>query len=499
MERLFKSFSQVDSSTARKYGGTGLGLAISIRLANLMGGEMSVDSEEGHGTTFWFTVPVYHELPLFDNTEVLPKTAITGNNLAMIAGKRVLIIDDNVLQRQSLQTQLSLWSMKPVECSTAENAIDLLKTEMAAGEPFDVIIVDKTIDDGDGTDLITELSKSCEYAKLPQILLMPLSAESGLDKSLLDNNVKELTKPLANDSLFSAIITSLFGSEQVDEEAVANSVIENNKQAADDTALLKRRVGIRVLVAEDNRINQIVVKDTLNTAGYESVTVDNGRLAFERIMTERFDIILMDCMMPEMDGYEATQQIREWEQKQIQLRNNTGCERIPIIALTANATKDDEQTCLVAGMDAFCSKPINPKFLLELIDKWCLTSHPTYHKRIRDAMPDSDEVPIMISQVEKHCGGDKESMRELLEYFKQQLPKDYAEIEQNYKEKNHARMITVVHSIIGSAGLLGSLRLEKLCDEVEAADNSQDSNKLEEKIRALRDEVKRCCEFMESL
>ncbi|MDR3111029.1 MAG: PAS domain S-box protein [Planctomycetaceae bacterium] len=499
MERLFKSFSQVDSSTARMYGGTGLGLAISIRLANLMGGEMGVESEEGNGTMFWFTLPVYHELPFFDKTETLPKTAITGKNLALIDGKRVLIVDDNALQRQSLQTQLSLWSMRAVECSTAACAAELLKTETVAGRPFDVIIVDKAIGDGDGTNLITELSKNGEYAKLPQILLMPLSAESGLDKSLLNNNVKELTKPLSNNSLFSAIITLLFGCEQADEKAAANSVIENDKQAVDDAALFKRRTGIRVLVAEDNRINQIVVKDTLNKAGYESITVDNGRLAFERVMTERFDIILMDCMMPEMDGYEATRQIREWERKQVESRNNACSGRVPIIALTANATTDDEQKCLAAGMDAFCSKPINPKLLIEMIDKRCLTNQPVYHKRIRDAMPDSDEMPIIISHVEKQCGGDKDAVRKLLENFKQQLPKDYAEIEHNYKENNHARMLTIIHSIIGSTGLLGSLRLQKLCDEVEAATNSQDSNQLEEKIVALRDEVRRCCEFMESL
>ena len=491
MDRLFQSFSQVDSSTARKYGGTGLGLAISIRLVHLMGGDMGVESEEGKGATFWFTVPVYHQPSLLALSDPNFDRNVSEANLALLSRRPVLIVDDNTIQRQTLLTQLELWQMKPVACQTLPGAIEKLESAISTDRPFELAIIDQTITNARGTDLIEAIHQIPKLEGLPQILLLPLTTEVELSLMPLPGTVRKLSKPVFNSTLFAAIFASLFGTEQGD---AASAARENEEKDSDliprETTQMRRRSGIRVLVAEDNRVNQIVVTDTLKTAGYDSALVDNGRLALEAVTSEHFDMVLMDCQMPEMDGYEATRKIRQWESE------TTPKNRIPIIALTANVTKEDEQLCLAAGMDAYCSKPINPKTLIATLDQWLPENLGEYTHHSRETIPVFSNEPIVVSRIEEHCGGNATIVQGVLGEFLHQVPLDLEEIERRLEDRNYSRVWTVIHSMMGTAGVVGASRLHDICDEIERYCQSCDQEALSTKLPLLRNEVNRCCDFI---
>ena len=392
--RLFRAFSQTDSSTARVYGGTGLGLAISMKLVNLMGGEISVESEEGKGSTFRFSVPFrcdpkvlqclheeFKDCPKI-NDEPCPDAdrhrcgAFIARSIDLPCspkGHSVLIVDDNEIQRQSLQTQLQNWEMECTICPSGEEASRLWDESRTDGKPFDLLIFDNTLVDGNGLEWICRLverERNHGRSSPPIIYLCPLAEEH--DRELLQEIRTEcISKPVYPSPLFNVILDQLFAFKR-QEGLPSGEFRDSSKSQISPTptgntqrtkSLLQGKV--HILIAEDNRVNQIVAQNLLQDAGFTCDIVVNGHEACTAIRQKHYDIILMDCQMPEMDGFEATDLIRTWEREQ-------GKRRMPIIALTANATQKDVQRCFDSGMDAYCSKPINPQFLIRLIEEWFL-------------------------------------------------------------------------------------------------------------------------------
>ncbi|WP_026899261.1 hybrid sensor histidine kinase/response regulator [Daejeonella oryzae] len=332
LSRLFKAFSQVDSSTTRKYGGTGLGLVISEKLIDLMGGKVEVSSKEGVGTTFSFTI----KSKLAENS-VLPDDQL---DLTCTKGKRVLLVDDNVNSLSILKSQLQSIHLQVITASSAKMALGILKRDVK----FDLIVTDMQMPEMDGLGLAGRLKIKVPH--IPVILLSAVGDESKTKHPDLFNAV--LTKPVKESQLFAVLQSELQSENKKPVEIKANSSILN-----EDFAQL---YPLNILIAEDNLINQKLATRILYKLGYKTVVANNGLEAVEMLKKTPFDVILMDMQMPEMDGLEATAMIRKTSDHQPQ-----------IIAMTANALPEDREACIQSGMNNYISKPINLEILVDIL------------------------------------------------------------------------------------------------------------------------------------
>lgn len=340
LDLLFKAFSQVDSSTTRKYGGTGLGLIICEKLVHLMKGNISVTSDEGKGSTFTFSILTKPSAQLSKN--------YTGNGSLALEDKRVLIVDDNNTNRTILHEQLIQWNMVPVTTANAYEAMSLLISE----PEFDLILTDMDMPGMDGVAFAQHVQK--RFPELPIILLTSLCNNTITATEKLFKSV--ITKPIKLQMLYNEIKQALHKSE-----FCAEHTEETITQATQESESLKlaQKYPLNILVAEDDMFNQMIAVQLLETLGYEITITGNGSIAIEQLHQQHYDLIFMDVQMPEMDGYHATKYIRE-----------NFKESPVILAMTANAMDGDKDKCLNAGMDDYISKPINFGELTNKLEYW---------------------------------------------------------------------------------------------------------------------------------
>ena len=342
MERLFQSFSQADSSTTRKYGGTGLGLVISKRLSEMMGGRMWVESDgEDAGTTFYFTIQA-------SEAESAPRKYSRDLRGAQpeLSGKRILIVDDNETNRKILQLQTEKWGMESVAFETPAEVLDELKSDRT----YDLLILDMHMPEMDGLQLAAEIRKSDQGKELPLALLTSLGRRD-IDAEDL-NFVAHLMKPLKPSHLFDALVTIFEGDETKRERKA--------QPAPTADADLATRHPLRILIAEDNAVNQKVALRVLQQLGYRADVASNGLEAIQSVERQPYDVVLMDVQMPEMDGLEATREIvSTWKPG----------DRPQIVAMTANALEGDREMCIEAGMDDYITKPIRVSDLVAALTK----------------------------------------------------------------------------------------------------------------------------------
>jgi signal transduction histidine kinase/DNA-binding response OmpR family regulator len=342
MDRLFRSFSQIDASTTRKYGGTGLGLAISKRLTELMGGSMWVDSTPGVGSTFHFTVPASEA----------PSVAGPSRRLPALRGKRMLIVEDNDTNRRILALQSLAWGMEFSAVASGPEALALL----ARGDRYDVAILDMLMPEMDGLRLAQEICRHATDSKLPLVMLSSigrteLTAIAGGDAGALGRLFAAvLTKPVKASSLL-AVLGRVCGGQPARDEPGA---------AAAAPATLAERLPLRVLVAEDNPINQKVALRLLERLGYRADIAANGLEVLDAVARRPYDVILMDVQMPEMDGFEASRQLRARARATLRPR---------IVAMTAHAMEGDREACLAAGMDDYIAKPVRIEDLAAALER----------------------------------------------------------------------------------------------------------------------------------
>jgi signal transduction histidine kinase/CheY-like chemotaxis protein len=349
--RLFQAFSQADSSTTRKYGGTGLGLAISKRLAELMGGAIGVESTPGRGSTFWFTVRL---------TKRPVPCAAAQSAPAALRGLRVLCVDDNAINRAILEAQLTAWGMH-VECvADGPYALARLRAAHCDARPYALAILDHQMPEMDGMTLARAIYTDPVLRTTRLIMLSSLGQRLPEDAAQHTGIAAYLTKPVRQSQLYDCI-TTVMGS------AVALSTGSPVTPPRRPEAQAQLRA--KVLVAEDNMVNQKVAVRMLEKFGYQADVVANGREAIEALARLAYDCVLMDCQMPEMDGYEATVAIRQ--------REMSTERHIPIIAMTANAMQGDREQCLAVGMDDYLSKPVKAEELLAILQKWVRLSDQT--------------------------------------------------------------------------------------------------------------------------
>ncbi|BCX89590.1 two-component system, sensor histidine kinase and response regulator [Methylomarinovum tepidoasis] len=335
-ERLFQPFTQADASTTRRFGGTGLGLTISKQLVEKMGGEIGVESEPDRGSTFWFTLP----LPPATDTAPAPLTT------AELAGKHALIVDDNATNRRIVASYLEHFGMTSATAEDGRQGLAILKQHP---EGFDLVILDMHMPNLDGAGLAAAMQADPRLAAIPRVLLSSGTTLNEDERRCL--GIRHcLLKPVRQDALRRLLCDTL-AAMPVTETAVAAPPPVPDRPWA----------GKRVLVAEDNPVNAKLIDRLLGKLALEAKIVENGRLALETLERETFDLVLMDCQMPEMDGYEATRRLRTWE---------NGRSRLPVVALTAHAGEGEREKCLAAGMDDYLSKPLRRPELEAVLERY---------------------------------------------------------------------------------------------------------------------------------
>lgn len=347
---LFQPFTQADASTTRKYGGTGLGLSISKRLVELMGGEIGIESVKGKGSTFWFTIPLMRSAA----ADGLPAA---GQNPK---GLRVLTVDDSSPGRDIIHRYLLSWGMRNEGIPGGKDALAALRREAAANNPYDLAIIDLNMPGMDGFELARATKIDPAIAGTKLIALTAYDSKGKREQAFQAGFSFFLTKPVRQSLLYDCIV-NVVGRPELQPESIEQGVNLPPNDPGSAPALSPNK-GELILLVEDSRANQKLALKLLKKLGYSADTVANGLDAVEAVSGKNYALVLMDCQMPVMDGFEATRLIRE--------AGAAGGRHVPIIAMTANAMQGDREKCIKAGMDDYLTKPIDPKMLREALEQW---------------------------------------------------------------------------------------------------------------------------------
>jgi len=472
--RLFQSFMQADTSTTRRYGGTGLGLAISREIVRLMGGVISLNSVPGKGSTFWFEIPL--------DLQVERRKRHTQQS--GLQDLRALVVDDSKTNRDILTAQLSAWGLRTLVVDSADAALTVLADAAAAGDPYRLGILDLHMPDKDGVILAREIRAYAALPTLPMIMLASGDSERTLREAMAAGLFRYVRKPVRQSDLYECLLDVLGLAPGADVPRAERPVPSAGR------AMLCAHV----LLAEDNPINQEVVKAMLQRLGCSLEIVDNGRRAVERSLAATFDVVFMDCQMPEMDGYAAATEIRRLEALEKRER------RLTIVALTAHALDGDREKCLAAGMDDYITKPLQTAELRRVLTQWvkavapspgtatagdgriseAVASPPPVIRESAPEPPAAEPVPPAIvgpsggdgvfnhAEVLKRCLGDEQLMATLLRVFVQQAGEDLAEIRRAIAGGDAQGVLRAAHRLKGSAGNLAIERIRQSALDLES-------------------------------
>jgi signal transduction histidine kinase/DNA-binding response OmpR family regulator/HPt (histidine-containing phosphotransfer) domain-containing protein len=452
---LFQPFSQSDSSMARRFGGTGLGLSICKQLVDLLGGVIGVESAPGCGSRFWFTLP-------------LEPVAVAAGPAPVLdlSGRRVLIVDDNATNRLILWHHLTHWGLIVREADHGAAALAEFERAQSRGTPYDLVLLDLQMPGMDGFALARAMSADPALKEIPRLLLSSGGLADEAERKVL-GIARSLLKPVRQSQLFDAI-ADLF----------------ETRTLARDRAPSKSRPALpdygnyRVLVVEDNKVNQKVVLAMLAKFGLAPALAENGQVALDRLAEAPFDLVLMDCQMPVLDGYEATRMLRARELAE-------GSRRTPVVALTAHAAAGEREKCLAAGMDAYLSKPVSQKELAATLARW-LGKAPATN---RDASPDPQAEPVCAGPPAagaplwdrdaalRGLDGDEELLNELIAVFVAEVPAQLTTLRGALERSDLADLADAAHAIKGMSGHFGAedvtalaLKLEQSARTAKSAD-----------------------------
>ncbi len=443
--KLFMPFTQADASTTRKYGGTGLGLAICKQLVTLMGGRIGVESQLGQGSKFWFEVPF---APAIQPASV--------QRYELLRGRRLLVVDDNATNRQAIRHQASRWGMQVDEADSAAIALKVLQS--SARIPYDVALIDLQMPLTDGITL-GEIKANAVIAGVSLVLLTPTNQRDEVQRALSVGFDAYLVKPVKPSRLLDTLITILGNQEQrTGKEQLSSSVQISSSHLP--------KPKLRILLAEDNLINQKVALKQLHNLGYEADVAANGQEVLQLLTNIPYDLILMDCQMPVQDGFETTREIRRRQQTEPLPTQRSRC---PIVvALTANAMKEDQQRCLDAGMDDYLSKPVAKEKLAAVLKRWTCTILAPEEAIASQQEPTTDATSLMLDWEHLHqlSEGNSEFELELLQMFVEDAQPQLETLAVAIAAKDVQQAMWVAHYLKGASGNVGAtgmyLSAEKL-------------------------------------
>jgi len=469
---LFEKFTQADTSTTRKYGGTGLGLAICKQLAELMGGEVSVVSEEGKGSEFSVTARFAKQ------TEGVRAAAFEPADLRHV---RVLVVDDNATSREILTTYMASWGMRPAETSDGPSAIQMLLRGREVGDPFRLAVLDMQMPVMDGEMLGRAIKADARLAETRLVMLTSLGARENVSLFLQIGFEACLTKPTRHQELKNALSAAL-----MDKGAGGQPPSAVKRQSPKELQTLFAGCKARILLAEDNITNQQVALGILKKFGLRADAVANGAEALKALEAIPYDLVLMDVQMPVMDGWEATRRIRD-ERSAVLDRE------LPIIAMTAHAMQGDQERCLEAGMNDYVSKPVVPQTLARVLERWLKPGagrqkgvKPASGGAALPAEPAAKRPPLWdVAGLLERVMGDKELAKTVLDGFPEDVRQRIQDLKAFLEAGDAASAERQAHSINGASGIVGGEALRVAAFEVERAAKAGDLAAASERLPEL--------------
>ncbi|MFN6461072.1 MAG: response regulator [Nostoc sp. DedVER02] len=514
--KLFTPFTQVDASITRKYGGTGLGLAICKQLISLMGGEIGVESQLGKGSKFWFEVTFTQQLhPISSEDDRLSATPNAKSDHELLTNRRLLVVDDNTTNRKIIHHQATRWGMLVDQAASAATALQAIQEAAKQKNLYDVAVIDMQMPEIDGLTLGEQIKANSAITSLPLIMLTSTNQRDEIQQALKIGFVAYLVKPVKPSRLLDTIMTILGAQIQEETGAIQNSEWatphfanrsldlklknnENSKYNFPDSHLsVDESHKLRILLAEDNLVNQKVALKQLQSLGYSADVAGNGKEVLLLLEKIPYDLILMDCQMPVLDGLETTKEIHRWQES-----NFVTGHRPVVIAMTANAMKEDQQMCLDAGMDDYLSKPVIKEKLAAVLERWgsmifMVKEADILEQTVSTTDGDSIDLPIDWERLHRLSENNLEFELELLQIFVEDMQPRLEVIKIAIATHDFGKISQEAHQIKGASANIGATVMHLAAEKLEQLAYNQERRGTGNLILELEEFVKRIQEFLE--
>jgi len=470
---LFKKFSQVDVSTTRKFGGTGLGLAISKHLAEMMGGEIGVNSQEGRGSEFWFTARMELAKPAANNPELM---ALEN----ALRGIRVLIVDRHAASWEILDEQLSFWGMRVDEADTGPQALAKLRIAQQGGDPFRIALLDMRIPGSDGDALARGIRADARLAATRIIPMTSMGTPIDTQRCREIGGLQWIDKPIRRSELLHTLGAALIDAADPSKAQIASE----SARAGRHQQMPLASGNARILVVEDNAVNQQVAQGMLKMLGVRADVVGDGSEAIKALESIAYDLVLMDMRMPVMDGVEATTRVRSAHSAVLN-------RAVPILAMTANVQQSDRDRCLAAGMNGFIAKPVSLEALCAALQQWLPTT-PTLRLATPQNSPATGQPPSQAAQIFDRAGmqerlmGNEKLAEEVLRIFLDETPLQIQTLKELLDRGDAVECGRFAHSIKGAASNVGGERLREVAFKMEQSADRGDLKAVEDAMDTLQ-------------
>lgn len=452
--KLFTPFTQVDASNTRQYGGTGLGLAICKQLVNLMGGEIGVESQLGKGSQFWFNIPFAKQTqPIFSEKD-----------FGYLVGRRLLVVDDNATNRKVVCHQASRWGIEVDEADSAAAALAALQKACDRQMPYDLALIDMQMPEMDGLTLGEQIKANPAFSGVPLIMLTSTNQRDEMQRSTNIGFAAYLVKPIKPSRLLDTIATILYGNLNPGNSiSPSRDNSSDNRQFQNIEASAKNK--LRILLAEDNLVNQKVATKQLANLGYCADVAANGEEVLHLLEKVPYDLIFMDCQMPILDGFETTREIRRRQES-----SDFSGHRPVVIAMTANAMKEDQERCLNAGMDDYLSKPVSKQKLMAVLERW--SSEISAKNEIISPEKTGDSTDSALPEIDwerlhEISGNSEEFEMELLQIFVEDMEIHIKEFKDAIATNNFQMVERKGHHIKGASANMGATTMYKAAGKLE--------------------------------